>query len=149
MGSKSFRNTHVFFNDYDLGFFKEVVINQNEARFYNPDLIKVASFDNFDFDYDSLSDSTDIEFYGEDDALIEYFIERKKPNHYYHNGIMAWDIIDRIMDYYGNEIDGSLGFYLGNIFKYLLRFKFKGQAQSDLEKIKIYVDRIIEYVGLH
>ena len=71
-------------------------------------------------------------------------LEFRTPNHYYHNGIMAWDIIDIIMNYYGDDVDGSLGFYLGNIFKYLLRFKYKDQAKSDLEKVKVYIDRIME-----
>lgn len=122
-----FNNVVAYLNSQELGFYKSITVKDNEARFYNDELEKVIQIDSM-----QESDSgTTLLFYS-------------TTNHYYHNGIMAWDIIDKIMDYYGDKIDGSLGFYLGNIFKYLLRFIFKGQAKSDLEKVKVYIDRIIE-----
>ena len=125
-----FEKITIFLNGHDLGFFKSVVINDHEARLYNDELDRVIQFDSMEETHSG------IHLYCSDNS-----------NHYYHNGIMAWDIIDKIMEYYGNDVDGSLGFYLGNIFKYLLRFKYKDQAQSDLEKVKVYIDRIMEIYG--
>ena len=127
-----FNNVAVYINDKEIGYYKEVIVKDCEARLFNYEgqLDKVIQFNSMH----------------ESDTGTSLIFTTNTSNHYLHNGIMAWDIIDKIMDYYGNDIDGSLGFYLGNIFKYLLRFKYKDQAQSDLEKVKVYVDRIMEII---
>ena len=122
-----FNNVVAYLNGKELGFYKSIMVKDCEARFYNEELEKVLQID-------SMQESVN-------GTILLFY---STSNHYFHNGIMAWDIIDQIMDYYGNDVDGSLGFYLGNIFKYLLRFKYKDQAQSDLEKVKVYIDRIME-----
>ena len=54
-------------------------------------------------------------------------------NHY-QAAIQPWDIIDA----------WELDFYEGNALKYLLRYKFKGKAMEDLEKLAHYVERMKE-----
>lgn len=135
MASKEFKDTTVKLIDENLnieniGVFKKIIINDHEARLYNDSLESVFRFNSMcEEDYAN---------------LIFYISCEKRTDYYTHNGITAWDIIDIIMDYYGDSIDGSQAFYLGNIFKYLFRFKFKGQLQSDLEKAKDYIDRIVD-----
>tara|TARA_R110002167_G_scaffold319391_2_gene525090 strand:+ start:1121 stop:1456 length:336 start_codon:yes stop_codon:yes gene_type:complete len=53
-------------------------------------------------------------------------------SHYKRHSIQPWDIIDE----YG------LGFYEGNVLKYLLRDK--GNKREDLEKAVHYLEKIIE-----
>lgn len=54
------------------------------------------------------------------------------PSHYNQGSIEVIDFID----------DHKLGFYEGNIIKYVSRYKYKGGVQ-DLEKAKFYLDRLI------
>lgn len=63
-------------------------------------------------------------------------------NYYKPHDIEAWDLIEYAMKYYRSDIDGSEAFYIGNILKYLLRFKYKGQRNSDLNKIQMYCERL-------
>lgn len=67
----------------------------------------------------------------------------KKESYYYHNGVMAWDIIDQIMDYHEDGLTNKEAGALYNVLKYLLRFPYKGQRDSDLNKAKEYIDQLI------
>jgi hypothetical protein len=58
----------------------------------------------------------------------------KNPTHYNAGKIEAIDIID----------DWELGFYEGNILKYLLRYPYKGTPIQDLEKAMWYLSRLID-----
>jgi len=56
------------------------------------------------------------------------------PKHYNIGKMEIIDIID----------DWKLGFYEGNIVKYVMRAKHKGKQMQDLEKAKWYLDRLLE-----
>ena len=56
------------------------------------------------------------------------------PSHYNTGKIEVIDAID----------DWGLGFYEGNIIKYIVRSRYKGNRQQDLEKAQWYLDRLIE-----
>ncbi|MGL5345740.1 MAG: DUF3310 domain-containing protein [Peptostreptococcaceae bacterium] len=55
------------------------------------------------------------------------------PNHYNSGKYEVIDVID----------DWKLGFYEGNIIKYLARAKHKGKELEDLKKAKFYLDRLV------
>jgi hypothetical protein len=55
------------------------------------------------------------------------------PAHYNAGSIECIDYID----------DQDLGFYEGNIVKYIVRAKHKGDEIGDLKKAKFYLDRLI------
>jgi hypothetical protein len=55
------------------------------------------------------------------------------PAHYNAGKIEVIDAID----------DWNLGFYEGNILKYIVRSRHKGNRLQDLEKAKWYLDRLI------
>lgn len=61
------------------------------------------------------------------------------PSHYNQGGIEAWDVIDA----FTKDLDGAEAFYAGNVIKYILRWNHKNGIE-DLEKAKIYIDKIIE-----
>jgi len=56
------------------------------------------------------------------------------PTHYNTGRIEVIDVID----------DWSLGFYEGNIVKYVARSNYKGSRLQDLEKASWYLSRLIE-----
>lgn len=53
---------------------------------------------------------------------------------HYQAAIQPWEIIDA----------WELDFYEGNALKYLLRYKYKGKAIEDLEKLEHYIKRMKE-----
>ena len=53
---------------------------------------------------------------------------------HYQAAIQPWDIIDA----------WELDFFEGNALKYLLRYKYKGKALEDLDKLAHYVQRMKE-----
>ena len=53
---------------------------------------------------------------------------------HYQAAIQPWDIIDA----------WELDFFEGNALKYLLRYKYKGKALEDLDKLAHYVQRMRE-----
>ena len=53
---------------------------------------------------------------------------------HYQAAIQPWDIIDA----------WELDFFEGNALKYLLRYKYKGKALEDLDKLAHYVARMKE-----
>lgn len=57
----------------------------------------------------------------------------QKPQRYNKGSIEVWDFI----------IDQNMGFLEGNVVKYLSRFKDKGGVK-DLEKARVYLDKLIE-----
>lgn len=62
--------------------------------------------------------------------------ESIKPNHYKVNeqGFECWDYIDMICP--------NHEFYVGNILKYVTRYKEKN-GLNDLKKARVYLDRLI------
>lgn len=67
-------------------------------------------------------------------------IQRRKPketvNHPSHYNAGSIEVIDAIDDW-------SLGFYEGNVVKYVARAKHKGTELDDLKKARWYLDRLI------
>ena len=61
------------------------------------------------------------------------------PSHYNQGGIEVIDIIESAT----KGLNDSEGFYIGNILKYLCRWKFKNGLE-DLKKAKWYLDKFIE-----
>ena len=55
------------------------------------------------------------------------------PPHYKSGGLEAIDVIEAF----------GLGFFLGNVIKYVLRAGRKGDAAEDLKKARWYIDREI------
>ena len=55
------------------------------------------------------------------------------PSHYNHGKIEVIDAIDA----------WNLGFYEGNIVKYIVRSKHKGNRLQDLEKALWYLERLV------
>lgn len=54
-----------------------------------------------------------------------------RPKHYIGRRYEAWQIVE----------DWSLGFHLGNVLKYVIRCRQKGQREQDLEKALAYLRR--------
>lgn len=61
------------------------------------------------------------------------------PNHYNQNGMEVWDVIKA----FTSNLSGAEAFYAGNVIKYILRWNHKNGIE-DLEKAKVYIDKIIE-----
>lgn len=61
------------------------------------------------------------------------------PDHYNQNGMEVWDVIKA----FTSELSGAEAFYAGNAIKYILRWDKKNGIE-DLEKAKVYIDKIIE-----
>lgn len=66
-----------------------------------------------------------------------------KPNHYMLDGIPGVEVKDVIKAVLGED---TVGFYLGNVLKYMLRFK-KKNGLEDLKKARLYLDWAIEDYG--
>lgn len=66
-----------------------------------------------------------------------------KPNHYMLDGIPGVEVKDVIKAVLGKD---TVGFYLGNVLKYMLRFK-KKNGLEDLKKARLYLDWAIEDYG--
>lgn len=81
-----------------------------------------------------------------DDFAIYRIVEKAKesskvhhPNHYNQNGMEVWDVIKA----FTSNLSGAEAFYAGNAIKYILRWDKKNGIE-DLEKAKVYIDKIIE-----
>lgn len=61
------------------------------------------------------------------------------PNHYNQGGMEVWDVIKA----FTSNLSGAEAFYAGNAIKYILRWDKKNGIE-DLEKAKVYIDKIIE-----
>lgn len=61
-----------------------------------------------------------------------------KTNYYKGKHMEAWSVIEIFTDH----LKGINAFNAGNVIKYLLRYDTKGQALSDLNKAKHYMDNI-------
>lgn len=61
------------------------------------------------------------------------------PNHYTQGGMEVIDVIDA----FTQECSGLESFYVGNIIKYVCRFKKKNGIE-DLKKAQWYLSRLVE-----
>jgi len=64
------------------------------------------------------------------------------PPHYKQRGMEVIDVIEA-----GIGDQGFIGYLLGNILKYLLRFRHKGKPIEDLKKARWYLDKLIAVVS--
>ena len=127
----SVENKGVSFNGNYIGHFDEIIINDCEARLYYDGLLRdVIRFDGY-------LEKDDCIYITKDDETEEETVNYYKPH-----GTEAWDVIDSVLSFYGADLKGAEPFYIGNILKYLLRYKYKGQAQSDLDKLIRYVEKL-------
>lgn len=69
----------------------------------------------------------------------------RQPDHYKLKGldIESIKVIESVVD---EDENGYLNYCIGNILKYAIRCKKKGQLLSDLNKIKVYCDFAIERI---
>lgn len=73
------------------------------------------------------------------DGVISQSDSVNHPSHYNQNGMEVWDVIKA----FTSDLNGAEAFYAGNIIKYVLRWNKKNGIE-DLEKAKVYIDKIIE-----
>lgn len=79
------------------------------------------------------------------DTIIPKEKDEKKSNsvnhssHYNQGGMEVWDVIKA----FTSNLSGAEAFYAGNAIKYILCWDKKNGIE-DLEKAKIYIDKIIE-----
>lgn len=66
-------------------------------------------------------------------------------NHPAHYTSGKYEVIDIIED--SLTKDQVVGYYLGNITKYLLRCQHKGNMLQDLKKADWYLDRLTNFLG--
>ena len=64
-------------------------------------------------------------------------------NHPKHYG-GRFETIDVIRDILDPETDAQMGYYIGNVIKYLSRYRKKGEPKTDLEKAGVYLTWAIE-----
>ena len=64
------------------------------------------------------------------------------PSHYNQGGIETFDVIKA---FYGDAAFED--FCAGNVLKYVMRYRHKGNAADDLRKEKFYIDEILENYG--
>lgn len=88
----------------------------------------------------------DVIFLNDDDFAIENSKNTpdphnnvSHPNHYNQGGIEVWDVINA----FTKDLKGVEAFYAGNVIKYVLRWNHKNGIE-DLEKAKVYINKIIE-----
>ena len=62
------------------------------------------------------------------------------PSHYTQGGLEAIDIIKLVTE---KEENGFCGMLIGNVLKYLIRFRFKNGIE-DLKKARWYLNRLIQ-----
>lgn len=124
-----YSNTTVIYDHLSLGRFESIVVSGQEARLYRDgELYSVIPFNSMYDDYE---------------RSILYLFKSATDNSYYKpHDVSAWDLIESVLEYYGNDLSPSECFDIGNILKYLLRFKYKGQALSDLDKAIDYLKRV-------
>ena len=60
------------------------------------------------------------------------------PSHYMANGLETIDVIEA----FSEGLTGAEAFYIGNVVKYISRWK-KKNGLEDLEKAKWYLDKLI------
>jgi hypothetical protein len=65
-----------------------------------------------------------------------------KPVHYMKGTIETIDFIKEVVC----DLDGIAGFYVGNILKYISRYKQKNGAE-DLKKAQVYLEWLIMHEG--
>lgn len=73
------------------------------------------------------------------DGVISKSDKVNHPNHYNQGGMEVWDVIKA----FTSNLSGAEAFYAGNAIKYILRWDKKNGIE-DLEKAKVYIDKIIE-----
>lgn len=105
--------------------------------------VKVISMDEYDFVALNVELSMTMEISKE---AIKSIIDKKElsslvhhPDHYNQNGMEVWDVIKA----FTSNLSGAEAFYAGNAIKYILRWDKKNGIE-DLEKAKVYIDKIIE-----
>lgn len=64
----------------------------------------------------------------------------QKQNYYYRNGIEVKDIIRDVLDFFGSDLTGYEASCVYNVLKYLMRYKFKGNPEQDLNKAIIELE---------
>lgn len=61
------------------------------------------------------------------------------PDHYNKSGIECFDVIKAFFGF-----DAFEGFCIGNVLKYIMRYKHKGNPMQDLQKASFYLNEVIK-----
>ena len=69
------------------------------------------------------------------------------PPHYNKGGMEVIEVIELVTGGGRTGDQGFVGYLLGNILKYLLRFRHKGKPIEDLKKARWYLDKLISVVS--
>ena len=69
------------------------------------------------------------------------------PPHYNKGGMEVIEVIELVTGGKRTGDQGFVGYLLGNILKYLLRFEHKGKPIEDLKKARWYLDKLISVVS--
>jgi len=69
------------------------------------------------------------------------------PPHYNKGGMEVIEVIELVTGGTRSGDQGFVGYLLGNILKYLLRFEHKGKPIEDLKKARWYLDKLISVVS--
>ena len=78
-------------------------------------------------------------FFLKGDEIMNTSDSVNHPSHYNQGGMEVWDVIKA----FTSDLNGAEAFYAGNVIKYVLRWNHKNGIE-DLEKAKVYIDKLIE-----
>lgn len=119
----------------------DVCLSENNwNRFYNKLLLVTNSDDDFYTLFDEEThDCIEVPIYMIASVYKKSSSKVHHPDHYNQNGMEVWDVINA----FTKDLEGAEAFYAGNAIKYILRWNHKNGIE-DLEKAKVYIDKIIE-----
>lgn len=80
-----------------------------------------------------------VQFMWDDEKTPDPSNNVNHPSHYNQGGMEVWDVIKA----FTSDLNGAEAFYAGNVIKYVLRWNHKNGTE-DLEKAKVYIDKLIE-----
>lgn len=121
-------------NNNKNGYTSREAVYKSYFQFKTPDIYKAYDLSNINEIIEYLCDRDEKEEEAKEDNI-------SNPKHYKLDGLDI-ESIDVVKAVLGEE--GFINFCLGNILKYAIRAKKKGQFDSDIGKIKTYCEFIAE-----
>lgn len=76
----------------------------------------------------------------EAEEIEEPVNEVEKQNYYNRNGIEVKNVIRDIYRFFGSDLSSWESACIYNIMKYLMRYKYKGNSEEDLDKLIVNVN---------
>lgn len=121
-------------NNNKNGYTSREAVYKSYFQYKTPDIYKAHTLSNINEIIEYLCDRDEKEEEAKEDNI-------SNPKHYKLDGLDI-ESIDVVKAVLGEE--GFINFCLGNILKYAIRAKKKGQFDSDIGKIKTYCEFIAE-----